>query len=163
MTLVSLGFFVMLFTRKFKILNANHYLQLEILTITITAVYLIPIFVICFLTLERDITTTATRFFHMLWYVFVSSEMGYGGFILSITIHVIIYASILGMLLCASYFRDISDKVKKLKSERGEGRYAGLELGGVADDDEQIAINLTKEERRPDALTFESDVKGANN
>ena len=43
LTLLSLAFFVILSTRKFKILNESHYMQLFCLTVVITIVYFIPI------------------------------------------------------------------------------------------------------------------------
>ncbi len=43
LTLLSLAFFIVLFTRKFKILNEKHYMQLGLLTFIITLVYFLPI------------------------------------------------------------------------------------------------------------------------
>ena len=47
LTLLSMAFFVLLATRKFKILNERHYWQLGGLTILITLIYFIPFVVFC--------------------------------------------------------------------------------------------------------------------
>mmetsp|Transcript_33356 Transcript_33356/g.43938 ORF Transcript_33356/g.43938 Transcript_33356/m.43938 type:complete len:110 (+) Transcript_33356:299-628(+) len=43
LTLLSLALFVVLFTRKFRILNESHYMQLGVLSMALTVVYLLPI------------------------------------------------------------------------------------------------------------------------
>ena len=39
----SVAFYVVLFTRKFKILNESHYAQLMLAAVLITALYFIPV------------------------------------------------------------------------------------------------------------------------
>ena len=48
LTLFSLGSFVILFTRRFKILNQSHYVKLGVLAAIITVVYFIPLIFISF-------------------------------------------------------------------------------------------------------------------
>ena len=45
-TLLSLGIFLVLVTRKFSILNSKHYKQLLCLTVMITVIYFLPIVIL---------------------------------------------------------------------------------------------------------------------
>ena len=94
LTLMSLGFFVLLFTRKFKILNENHYKQLGVLSILITIVYFLPVVLVAWRA-WNDATTSEKlahrgairRFYDMVFYIFLRSAMGLGGVILATIIH----------------------------------------------------------------------------
>ena len=94
LTLMCLGFFVLLFTRKFKILNQRHYMQLGMLTIAITIIYFLPIVLISWRA-WNDATTSEkaahkgaiSRFYDMIFYILLRSAMGLGGFLLATIIH----------------------------------------------------------------------------
>ena len=94
LTLMSLGFFVLLFTQKFKILNERHYMQLGVLSIVITIIYFLPILLIAWRA-WNDATTSEKaahkgaigRFYDMIFYILLRSAMGAGGFILAAIIH----------------------------------------------------------------------------
>ena len=120
-TLISLGIFVVQFTRKFKILNEKHYLQLGVMTIVITLVYFIPVLIVAYNANSQNNQSeknahkgAISRFFDMLFYVFMRSELGVAGFILAILIHFQLYLLLFVMMWCASHVKDISDKVKLL-------------------------------------------------
>ena len=94
LTLISLSFYIVLLTRKFKILNESHYKQFVVLAIVITIVYLLPIAIITYRAYAgaRDSSTaghkgTVARFTDLLLYVIVKSDQGVGGFVLGVLIH----------------------------------------------------------------------------
>jgi len=94
LTLLSMAFFVVLFTRKFKLLNNSHYLQLGVLTLVITLVYFLPIIIIGFKAFSDYRTSErahhkggVTRFFDIVFYIILKSEQGIAGFILAVIIH----------------------------------------------------------------------------
>ena len=79
LTLISLGIFVVLSTRKFKILNQAHYMQLGILTIVITIVYFLPVLYVSYRAWndasESDQDKGAlARFLDMVFYILLRSE-----------------------------------------------------------------------------------------
>lgn len=125
LTLMSLGFFVLIFTRKFKILNERHYLQLGLLSLAITIVYFLPIVLVA-LRAWKDATQSEkaahkgaiSRFYDMLFYILLRSAMGLGGFVLTSIIHIQLYCLVFLMMWCASHIKEIADKVKKLKDEQ---------------------------------------------
>ena len=134
LTMLTLGFFVVQFTRKFKILNEKHYLQMGALTLIITLVYFVPVFFICYTAYSHGQESEnfshrrgVTRFFDMVFYIFMKSEMGIAGFVLAVIIHAQLYMLLFVMMWCAAHIKDICDKVKKLKDENS-GTYQGLEL-----------------------------------
>lgn len=95
LTLLTLAFFVVLFTRKFKILNDSHYMQLSVLSILLTIVYVLPVAIVCYCTYTdaRDSAKAAykgaaMRFFDLLVYIILKSEQGVPGFILAVAIHI---------------------------------------------------------------------------
>lgn len=94
LTLLSMALFVVLFTRKFKVLNNSHYMQLGVLTLVITLVYFLPIAIIAGKAFSDSQTSErahhkggATRFFDIVLYILMKSEQGVGGFLLAVVIH----------------------------------------------------------------------------
>ena len=81
LTLISLGVFVVLATRKFKILNQTHYMQLGILTIAITVVYFLPVLYVSYRawsdasgSKQAADKGALARFFDMVFYILLRSE-----------------------------------------------------------------------------------------
>ena len=94
LTLISLAVFVVLATRKFKILDEKHYWQLVVLTAAILFVYFIPVAITCYRAYSDNVSSehssskgAISRFFDMLFYILIKTEMGYAGFFLAIIIH----------------------------------------------------------------------------
>lgn len=94
LTLLSLSFFVVLFTRKFKILNDSHYMQMGILSFLLTVVYFVPIVIVCYYTYTdaRDSSTAGhkdgvRRFFDLVVYIVAKSDQGPIGFVFAAMIH----------------------------------------------------------------------------
>ena len=114
LTLMSLGFFVLLFTRKFKILNERHYLQLGILSVAITVIYFMPVLLVAWRAWS-DATNSVTaahkgainRFYDMLFYILLRSAMGVAGFVLTSLIHLQLYCLVFVMMWCASHIKEI--------------------------------------------------------
>lgn len=73
-----------------------------------------------------------TRFFDMFLFVLMKTEMGLGGFLLAILIHLQLYGLVFIMMWCASHVKEIADRMKMLQAENA-GTYKGLELRGVED------------------------------
>lgn len=46
--LASIGAFMVLYTRKFKVLNERHYYQVLSMTVFVTIIYVLPLFYICY-------------------------------------------------------------------------------------------------------------------
>lgn len=136
LTLMCLGFFVLLFTRRFKILNERHYWQLGLLSVAITIFYFLPVVLVA-MRAWSDATNSVTsahkgaihRFYDMLFYILLRSAMGIAGFVLTSLIHLQLYCLVFVMMWCAGHIKEIADKVKKLKDEQA-GTYQGLELQG---------------------------------
>ena len=162
LTMISLAGFLILFTRRFTILNERHYWQLALLTILITVVYFLPVVFVSYrayadATAAEGTTTqyggkpkgALTRFFDIMFYVMLRSAMGLPGFILTCIIQVQLYALVFVMMWCAAHVKDICDKVQKLKEDQA-GTYDGLEMLGVegADDDKsiEVAADLSEEQ-----------------
>ena len=124
LTLMSLGFFILMFTRRFKILNEKHYLQLGVLSIVITIVYFLPVLLVAWRAWS-DATSSEkaahkgaiNRFYDMIFWVMLRSAMGVGGFVLTTLIQLQLYCLVFVMMWCASHIKEISDRVKKLKDE----------------------------------------------
>lgn len=94
LTLLSMAFFVVLFTRKFKLLNDSHYMQLGVLTLLITLVYFLPVVFIGYEAYSDSRSSTHarhkgafTRFLDIFFYIMLKSEQGPGGFALAAIIH----------------------------------------------------------------------------
>lgn len=47
-SLACIGVFMVLFTRKFKVLNKTHYHQMMTMTVVVTILYILPVFQICY-------------------------------------------------------------------------------------------------------------------
>lgn len=123
-------------------------MQLGVLAVVITIVYVLPVAFICFRTYSDAHTSETaahkgafTRFFDLLVYTVVKSEQGAGGFVLAVVIHVQLYGLLFVMMWCALHIRDIADKMKKLK-DKNAGTYKGLELHDVEDAVEKRQANL---------------------
>ena len=111
-------------------------MQLGVMSIVITVVYLIPVMIVAYNAYSHATTSEKnahkgglTRFFDMVFYIFMRSELGVLGFVLAIVIHVQLYFLLFVMMWCAAHVKDISDKVKQLK-DSNSGTYQGLELKG---------------------------------
>jgi len=94
LTLLSLAFFLVFFTRKFKILNESHYKQLGCLAIVITVIYILPIFLIghqAYADAQQSEVasdkTAMNRFADITVFLLVKSEHGIAGLILACAIH----------------------------------------------------------------------------
>ena len=81
LTLLSLAFFVVLMTRRFKILNDSHYMQFGVVSILLTVVYVLPLVIIIYCTYKdaKNSSTAshrgaANRFFDLLFYTVVKSD-----------------------------------------------------------------------------------------
>ena len=81
LTLISLAVFIVLLTRKFKILNESHYTQFTALAIAITTIYLLPIVVIvyrAYSAAQNSATArhkgAVNRFSDLLMYIIVKSD-----------------------------------------------------------------------------------------
>ena len=48
LTLISLAAFLILFTKRFRILDEKHYVQLSLLTLVITIIYFLPVLLVVF-------------------------------------------------------------------------------------------------------------------
>lgn len=118
LTLFTLAFFMLLFTRRFKILNEQHYLLLGTLTLLITIVYFIPVLIVCYSAYSHGVESEnhssrggTTRFFDMVFYIFMKSEMGVAGFVLACVIHAQLYFLLFVNMWCAAHIKDLCDKI----------------------------------------------------
>lgn len=155
LTLMSLGVFMLLATRRFKVLNRSHYVQLAVLSVAITIIYFVPIVFIAMRAYTDTITSSISRaksgyqrFFDVLLYILLRTDMGIGGFLLAFLVHVQLYMLVFAMMWCASHVKDIVERVKFLK-ESNAGTYKGLELRGVSEisvQTEQPRAKPTKED-----------------
>ena len=137
LTLFTIALFIVMFTRKFKILNQSHYCQLGVLSLILTIVYLLPLILVVYHAYAdaRDSETAGhrtamNRFFDIFIYIILKSEQGVGGFVLAVLIHAQLYALLFVMMWCALHIREIADNMKKLK-DKNAGTYKGLELNDV--------------------------------
>ena len=48
LTMISLAAFLILFTRRFRILDEKHYAQLTLLTMIITIIYFLPVLIVAY-------------------------------------------------------------------------------------------------------------------
>lgn len=108
LTLLSLGIFVAITTRKFKILNSKHYKQLGVLTVLITIVYFLPIIILTYKAYDDSTSSERQahkgaykRFSDMLFYILIRSELGVWGLLFAALIHFQLYMIVFGMLWCA--------------------------------------------------------------
>ena len=106
-TLLSLGIFVTLTVRKFRILNSKHYKQLGCLTVLITIIYFLPLAILSYKAWS-DATMSAKnahkgalkRFIDMLIYLLIKSEQGVVGMLIATAIHFCLYLLVFSMLWC---------------------------------------------------------------
>ena len=68
----------------------------------------------------------------MFLFVLMKTEMGIGGFLLAVLIHLQLYGLVFVMMWCATHVKEICDRMKNLQAENA-GTYKGLELRGVDD------------------------------
>ena len=137
LTLFSIALFIVIFTRKFKVLNQSHYCQLGVLSLILTVVYVLPLVLVVYHAYAdaRDSETAGHRtamhrFFDIFVYIILKSEQGVGGFVLAVLIHAQLYALLFVMMWCALHIREIAENMKKLK-DKNAGTYKGLELNDV--------------------------------
>ena len=133
----------------------------------ITLVYFLPVILVAWRawndasTSEKNAHKGAiSRFYDMIFYIFLKSAMGMGGIILAIIIHFQMYMLVFVMMWCASHIKDISDKVLKLKDEQA-GTYQGVELRGGDDHTERKALGGAGAENYEIALAEDKEQEPA--
>ena len=137
LTLLSLALFIIKVTGRFKILNFSHYVQLGVLAILLSVVYFIPVLVIAHMAYsdyqqsEVPEKGAMSRFADILFLMMRRTDLGIGGIVFAIIIHIQIYFLLFWMAWCASHVRDIVERVERIK-EHNSGAYSGLELEPTA-------------------------------
>lgn len=145
--LASIGVFLVLFTRKFKVLNESHYYQILGLTVIVTIVYIFPVIYIGWVT-YRDAGMSFLGYHALLankdrpqweiamtkfvdWIIMLISRADFGwfGFICGLLVHIQIYLLLFVMQCCAAQVDDIQKRIHKQR-ERDRGSYNGVELSG---------------------------------
>ena len=104
LSLGSIAFFVLLFTKKFKILNDSHYAQLMLAAVTITVLYFIPIAYICYQAfllagdsyfedenVDKDWETDLKQWVDWMTMLLRRSDLGSFGLVVSCLTHLQIY------------------------------------------------------------------------
>jgi hypothetical protein len=106
------------------------------ITIVITLVYLIPVVIVSYSAYSHNTASEKNthkgalgRFFDMVMYIFMRSELGVAGFVTACAIHFQLYILLFVMMWCSAHVKDIADKVKQMKASN-DGTYQGLELKG---------------------------------
>jgi uncharacterized membrane protein YhaH (DUF805 family) len=123
--LASIGVFMVVFTRKFKVLNKSHYHQILALTVLVTVIYIFPIIYICYVSYKDagmsflgyhailqgndrpQWEIAVTKFVDWMIMIIYRSDFGWFGFICSVFLHVQTYIMLFVMQCCASQVDEI--------------------------------------------------------
>ena len=133
LSLACIGLFLVVFTRKFKVLNKTHYRQMLALTMIVTILYILPIFVICYKSYKdveftdidlyagfevrdsgrSDWEKAVAKFADWIIMLIYRTDLGWFGVFLSFLIHAQIYILLFVMQCCASSVDDIQQRIKR--------------------------------------------------
>ena len=106
----SIAVATLVMTRKFKMLNGSHYCQLMTMSLLVTIMYFVPILYVGWIgytevgdgyVAKAKWESSILRFADWFYMIMKRADMGMAGFIISILIHVQIYALLCVMQWCA--------------------------------------------------------------
>ena len=143
------------FTLKFQMLNDRHYCQLMSMAVIVTALYFLPILYIGWVGYKdagdsyygqsggAKWENAILRFADWFYMILLRTDLGVAGLVISVLIHLQIYAILFVMQWCAWHVKIITKKIKMLK-DAGSGTYRGVEMMG-----DQPEPQVTLYQRKP--------------